>query len=169
MPRVKHVKKAMKDNPVCKKGESYYWWKFMRGPKRYSKTPPRSSQLTQSDKLSRSYAATEALEDMCGEVGAYDQASLSGAVRTVAEEVRNIGEEYEESACNMEEAFPGGSPTIDECREKAEGLDNWADEIEAAADEVDAVERNEGEDDDDSEFEEDMCTPINDVACNCPV
>ena len=39
MPRVHHVKSARKDNPVAKKGESYYWWKFRYGGKRYSKTP----------------------------------------------------------------------------------------------------------------------------------
>ncbi len=48
MPRVTHVKKARKDNPVCKAGESYYWWKFRYGGKRYSLTRPRPSQLTQS-------------------------------------------------------------------------------------------------------------------------
>jgi hypothetical protein len=53
VPKVNFVKAAAKDNRVAKKGESYYWWKFRYGSKHMSKTPPRPSQLTQSDFLSR--------------------------------------------------------------------------------------------------------------------
>jgi len=63
MPRVHHVKKARKDNPVCKAGESYYWWKFAFGSKRYSLTRPRSSQLTQSEFYSELFLLKESLED----------------------------------------------------------------------------------------------------------
>ena len=59
MPRVHFVKSARKDNPAVKKGESYYWWKFRYGGKRYSKTAPKQSQLTQSEFLSRVYALME--------------------------------------------------------------------------------------------------------------
>jgi hypothetical protein len=64
MPRVHHVKKARKDNPVAKVGESYYWWKNFRSPKRFSKTFPKRSQLTGSDKLSRLYGAAEDVSEI---------------------------------------------------------------------------------------------------------
>ncbi len=55
MARAHFVKKARKDNPAAgiKAGDSYYWWKFRRGGKHYSKTAPRPSQLTQSEYLRR--------------------------------------------------------------------------------------------------------------------
>jgi len=49
MPRVHFVKHARKDNDLVKKGESYYWWKFRFTGKCMSKTPPRKSQLTESE------------------------------------------------------------------------------------------------------------------------
>ena len=63
MPRVTFVKSARKDNPVAKKGESYYWWKFRYGGKRYSKTRPRPSQLTQSPYYSQVRSLVEQIED----------------------------------------------------------------------------------------------------------
>ncbi len=66
MPKVTFVKSARKDNPVAKKGESYYWWAFMQGgrggPKRYSKERPKQSQLTQSDFWGAVYSLQEANE-----------------------------------------------------------------------------------------------------------
>jgi len=55
MARATFVKSARKDYPDhgIKKGESYWHWAFMQGgrggAKRYSKTEPRPSQLTQSE------------------------------------------------------------------------------------------------------------------------
>lgn len=59
MARAHFVKKARKDNPAVKAGESYYWWKFRRGPKRYSKERPRPSQLTQSEFYGQVYGLQE--------------------------------------------------------------------------------------------------------------
>lgn len=63
MPRVNYVKKARKDNPAVKAGESYYWWKFRYGGKQYSRTRPRASQLTQSPYLSQVRGLIERIED----------------------------------------------------------------------------------------------------------
>jgi hypothetical protein len=147
MPRVHFVQKAAKDNSVVKKGESYYWWKFRFGGKRFSKTRPRPSQLTPSDKLSRIYAAQEAIEDT--EIPqASDSDSpkdLADAVRDVAqawrdqaEELRSVAEEYEESASNMEEYFQGSSQ-VDEIREKGEQVGSDADEADSQADAIDSI------------------------------
>lgn len=152
MPRVHHVKKAMKDNRVCKKGESYYWWKFRYGGKQYSKTYPRASQLTQSDKLGRIYSAQEAVQDSGQpptDARDYDTPEALATVlrevydvwETAVSELNEVGDEYDESADNKEEYFPG---TGDEIREKAEAVrasaeeaETQAGEFESAADELD--------------------------------
>ena len=48
MAKAHFVNKARKDNPAVQKGESYWWWKFRFGSKRYSATKPTRGQLTQS-------------------------------------------------------------------------------------------------------------------------
>jgi hypothetical protein len=128
MPRVTYVKKARKDHPAggIKKGDSYYWWKFRYGGKRFSRTPPRQSQLTNSDKLSRVYAAQESVEDAMGESALPDD--WRGAVEDAANEVREVGEEYQESCDNIRDQFTD-SPTADECEEKAEACESVASEM----------------------------------------
>lgn len=65
MASVTFVKKAMKDYPDhgIKKGESYYWWKFRFGGKHYSRTPPRQSQLTQSEFWGTVWGTQEGIDD----------------------------------------------------------------------------------------------------------
>ena len=63
MARAHFVKKARKDNPAVKAGESYWWWQFRHGPKRYSATRPRPSQLTQSAHYSAIRSIVEQVED----------------------------------------------------------------------------------------------------------
>ena len=73
MPRVNSVEKARKSPGTCpkcskkiEKGASYIHWKFRYGGKRIRCTicpRPRQSELTNSDKLSRCYAAGEASSD----------------------------------------------------------------------------------------------------------
>ena len=128
MPRVHHVKKARKDNPAVKKGEPYYWWKFAYSPKRFSKTRPRASQLTQSDKLSRYYEAQETIDDLDAQG---DITEIIETLQEVAEEVRQIGEEYQESADNIRDYFEESS-TADECEEKVGYCESTADSIEEA-------------------------------------
>lgn len=163
MPRVHYVKKARKDNSAVKAGEPYFWWKFRHGGKHCSKTQPRPSQLTQSDKLSRAYAASERLDDLCEDAINMDKDSIVNDINEVAEEVRTISDEYNESADNMECVFTGGNPTIDECREKADGLEGWADEIEQAASEVESLE------DDEDDFADQVVNVIEGVSGGCPI
>ncbi len=128
MPRVHHVKKARKDNPVVLKGQPYYWWKFAYSPKRYSNTRPRPSQLTQSDKLSRYYEAQETVDDIDTKEHYLD---IVIVLEEVAENVREIGEEYQESANNIREHF-SESGTADECEEKCYMCEGTATSIEEA-------------------------------------
>ena len=130
---------AAKDYPHkgIKKGDTYFYWQLYKQPKQMSLTRPRASQLTGSDKLSRVYAAGEDLEDVVGEADSLE--SIVEALNTAAEAVREVAEEYGESADNMEQAFPNGSPTIDMCRENQDSLAAYADELESAASDVEGL------------------------------
>lgn len=144
MPKVHFVKSARKDNKVAKAGEPYYWWSFRSGGKHYSKTSPRRSQLTQSDKLGRAYELSERLEDIERDAE-WDKESLQEAVegavevlQQAAEEVRELADEYRESAENIRNSF-SESPTADDCEEKADNLDSWVEEIESAQQELESI------------------------------
>ncbi len=128
MPRANFVKAARKDNPVCKKGESYWWWKPMvggrGGAKRYSKTQPTRSQLTQSDFLGSLYR----IEDESFK-GVEDAEGL----KAVAEEIRELGTEQQEKYDNMPEGLQQGD-TGQTIEERAQGCETWAEEIDSIAD-----------------------------------
>lgn len=141
MPRVTFVKSARKDNAVCKKGESYYWWKFRHGGKRYSLTTPKRGQLTQSDYLGQLY---ELFDDMEGRfegppdldsVTRFSEAqdlidSMASDFENVrdeiADEIEALGEEQQEKLDNMLEYFPGGNELLDE---RIEACSTMADAI----------------------------------------
>ena len=106
MPRVHFVKKARKDNPVAKKGESYFWWKHAFGPKRFSKTRPRTSQLKQG-KNAAFYAALEAAEDAIN--AAADIDDVSAVKDTLMEELESVKDEYQEGLDAMPEQLQWGS------------------------------------------------------------
>jgi len=174
MPRVNHVKKARKDNPVCKKGESYYWWKFRFGGKKYSLTYPKQSQLTQSPYLSVIYDC----QDLWGEIT--DPTSIEAAewdreyvvtwlgqvadsMDGVAENLRELVDRYEESASNQEEYF-SGSEHIDnlreagsECEQTCDEIDNMVSEVRSAADEIEVLEMPDKDDFDDEEEWQEQC------------
>ncbi len=145
MPRVHYVKKARKDNSAVKKGEPYYWWKFRYAGKRCSRTRPRPSQLTQSDKLARYYEAQEAIEDTDAHG---DIQELIDTLNEQAEDIRVIGEEYQESADNIREHFES-SEVADDCEEKSymceatadniQGTVSSLEDIELGPDDIDAV------------------------------
>jgi hypothetical protein len=60
--------------------------------------------------------------------------------RAIAEEaaqgIREAGEMYVESADNMESGFGTSTYVSDEIREKGEGCEGWADDIESAVDDI---------------------------------
>lgn len=133
MAKVHFVKAARKDNPVAKKGESYFWWKPMvggrGGAKRYSKERPSRSQLTQSDFLSSLYG----IED-----GDMANAQSPEDFRGVAEALRELGQEQQEKYDNMPEGLQQGD-TGQMIEERASGCESWADEIDQRADELETA------------------------------
>lgn len=133
MAKVTFVKSARKDNPVAKKGESYYWWKPMvggrGGAKRYSKERPSRSQLTQSEFLSTLYG----IED-----GDMASAQTPEDFKAVAEALRELGEEQQGKYDNMPEGLQQGD-TGQMLEERAQGCESWADEIDQRADELETA------------------------------
>ncbi len=132
MPRVHLVKAAAKDNPVAKKGESYHWWKPRYGGKRYSKTPPRPSQLTTSDFLSRQME----LEERVGDLRADTFEDLKSEVESICEEIRMLGEEQDEKLNNMPDSLQQ-SPTGELLEGRASACEDWASELEGVDLDVD--------------------------------
>lgn len=119
MPRVHFVKKARKDNPAVNAGESYWWWKFRFAGKRYSKTRPRRSQLTQSSFLSTLYDLEDALPDEMTEAEAEE---LTVALEDLSEECWN-------SLNNMPEHLQDTSSSGELLQDRIDSLDSWIGEI----------------------------------------
>jgi len=127
MPKVTHVKAARKDNPVCKKGESYYWWKFPYGPKLCSSTYPKRSQLTQSDFFSQMYNIEDEVIARFNEAG--DVEELRGMVEDAVEQIGELGEECCEKLDNMPESLQDG-PTGELLQSRSDECESMADELE---------------------------------------
>lgn len=148
MARVHHVKKARKDNPVAKKGESYYWWKprvnGRGGAIRYSKTYPSRSQTTQSEFLSAAYDIADASIPGCENADGF---------RAVAEEIRTLGQEQQDKFDNMPEGLQQGD-TGQLLEERAYECESWADELDRIADELGDGEPA-GDDDENGDDEDD--------------
>ena len=125
MPRVTHVKSARKDNPVCKRGESYYWWKFRYGGKRYSLTHPKPSQLTQSAYYGTLYAIQEEIEA----TGLSDVDDWESLTENVTSQLEDLGQETQESLDNMPESLQY-SPTGELLQERIDAVDGAISEIE---------------------------------------
>lgn len=132
MARATFVKSARKDNPVVKKGEPYYWWKFRYGGMHYSKLPPRPSQLTGSPFLSAIYGALESLEDLKPPL---DRESAAEALRFAAEEIEQAGTEQEDNLQNMPDGLQQGETGLmmeqraSDAAELAQNLNDFADQL----------------------------------------
>jgi hypothetical protein len=125
MPRVHHVKKARKDNPVCKAGGSYYWWKFRYGGKRYSLTYPKQSQLTQSPY----YANLYDLQDTIADSECSDESEFESLRDQVAESLQEFGQECQDSLDNMPDSLQY-SPTGELLQERIDACDSAVSEVE---------------------------------------
>jgi hypothetical protein len=135
MPRVTHVKSARKANSVAAVGESYYWWKFRYGGKRYSATYPRPGQLTQSAFYGPVYDLVDQVNNATIEnVDDFEsfRDEISSAVQDICDECQgsldNMPESLQESptgellqnrvnACESAISEIGGMEAPDEWRE----------------------------------------------------
>jgi len=156
MPRV-HRRKAAKNYPEdgIKKGDIYYTWKFRwRRPCRSLKRP-RPSQLTQSEFLGQAYSLQEQVEDMESPAlseGEDGVSNFADNLRTIADEVRSLGEEQADKVYNMPESLQE-SETADLLNQRNEACESLSDEIEQAADEISSMDASACEDDEDLQSE----------------
>jgi len=157
MPRVHYVKKARKDNPAVKAGEPYFWWKFRYGGKRYSKTRPRNSQLTQSAYFSSVYSLQEYVEDFELE----DPTDMETLVDEVRSQIEDLRDETQSSLDNMPESLQY-SPTGELLQERVDALDNveseldYIDEFDFDEEEFDEPEPDPEDYDDDEDYQSDL-------------
>jgi hypothetical protein len=157
MPRVNHVKRARKDNPVCKKGESYYWWQFAFSSKSFSLTRPRPSQLTRSAYYSPLCAAQEQVEDAtCDSVDSLTECR-DGAVSTL-EEMRD---EQEEKIQNMSEHGLEYTPSGEMIQERYDALEEAISELENI--DCDLEDYDEDSEEDEESFQEAFSTTKDEI------
>lgn len=144
MARIYYVKKARKARGACdscgneiEAGQGYKWVAVRpSGPRsslemrRHTTCPSwRPSELSFS-KMRGIYAAQEAFDD---ESGSWEhETDVQASLEAFAEAVREVAEEYRESATNIEDGFGHATYVSDELNEKADALDGWADEVESA-------------------------------------
>lgn len=172
MPRVytKTANKGAKKARNCTRchqpieaGQKFYQWcpRATRSGSGYNRFrhvacgSPRQSELYPFNKLAPLW---DAQADADGEitlvsVDERDHASaleaIKATVQTVADAARSVGEEYGESADNIESGFGHETYQSSELREKADALEAWADELEQwepAQDEPDLSEFDDPED-----------------------
>ena len=100
----------------------------------------RQSDLKSSDKLSRAYAVVEMFEDSAfdDEKPIESLQDLSSLLDDACSQIQEISDEYNESADNIEEHF-SETDQSSECREKAENLDSWRDDLETHQSEIDST------------------------------
>jgi hypothetical protein len=143
-------------------GTPYKWVKIKSGPyggrtlRRHAGCPPwKQSELTTS-KMAGIYAAQEDFEASAG--SCESAGDFSDLMSTFADAVREVASEYEESADNIEEGFGHETYVSSELREKAEQLNDWADNCDESFDEVPECEHpdlEEGQSEDECEHCED--------------
>lgn len=164
MPRVNSVKRCRKSPGSCgkcgkkiAKGKPYIWWKFRYGGKRVrcDECPrPRASELINSPKLSAIQAARESIEDAVASFRSdHDFDALHSALEDAAESVREVAEEYRESAQNIEDGFGHSTSQSDELNERGDAVEAGADHIDDVASRLEEFDEDaeENETDDDRE------------------
>lgn len=165
-------------------GDPYVWIKHRYGGKqiRCASTSCvfRDSDLTTSSKLATVYDLRDNLIEDISKWEGDDADALRSLLSEASEAIREVAGEYEESADNIEQHFPSGSPTSEACREQAENLNGWADELEGAEIEDWEPEVEEGDEEDEEEvrdsqgrtkeeWAEAQRETADDVASGCPV
>lgn len=135
------------DEVLIHKGQPYYWWAFMNGPKYYSLERPKPSQLTQSDYLQTLYRIQEEIEEADGTLTSKEEfEDFKEDIKSRLEELRD---EQEEKRSNMPEHLQDvGSGEL--LQERFDALDSAIDEIEN----IDLEDRDEEEYPDDEEGDE---------------
>lgn len=154
MPKVHFVKKARKDNPVAKRGESYYWWQFAFSRRSFSKTRPRRSQLTRSDFLGQMYDLEDEIQAF--EVDGESLDTVEDWISNTVDSLRTLADEQEEKLYNMPDQL--------QYSETGELLQERAECTNAVADDLENVVIPDIEDLDDEEIEMELEELVGDIA-----
>jgi len=123
------------DPLFCKKGDTYYWWKFQNSPKRYSLTPPKPSQLTQNPFYQAVYSIAESIDAL--DINSFESESdMESFKEETIGEIEEIVAELDEKISNME-SYDGlsESPACELLRERLDAVQQWQNDI----DNVDAT------------------------------
>lgn len=115
------------DTILIAKGESYYWWQFKGGGKRYSKTQPKPSQLTQNSFYQQTLGWQEQLEEWTAD----NPEDIEGMLDDFKSEVESLRDEYEEKRSNMEDNNLLETPSGEIVNERYEALDEYYNELDA--------------------------------------
>lgn len=150
MPRIHFVKKARKKTPVCKKGESYYWWKNRMpgqaaGVKRYSKEAPKPSQTCGNPFYSSIYAIQEDMDAWTAE----SMNDLQSLRDDCVGQIQELLDETQEKHDNMPDGLQQG-PSGELLQERVDALQQWIDALEGVdldGDTDEELEREENETD----------------------
>ena len=135
MPKVNHVKSARKDNPVAKKGEPYYWWAFRFSGKRYSKTYPKRSQLTQSAFLQTLYDLEDSISDRFANLTTMDE--VEEAKSSLSEEIEDLMNETQDSLDAMPDHLQESSTSGELLQERIDALESWISDLDSVDLELD--------------------------------
>lgn len=178
MPRVytKTANKGAKRTRNCtacrqpiEAGQRFYQWcpratRSGTGQNRFRHVAcgsPRQSELYPFNKLAPLWDAQADAEGAIHLVAVSDRdyetalADVKEQVQAVADAARSVGEEYNESAQNIEDGFGHETYQSAELREKGEALEDWANDLESWDPTQDAPDLDEFDDLDDSLDEDD--------------
>ena len=136
MAKVHFVKKSRKEyvdnltGETIKAGESYYWWAFRYQPKQISKTPPKSSRLTQSEFLQAVYRIQEEIDVLTAADTIIDQ------LDNIKNEIKSLKEETEDKIGNIPDNLQRGS-TTKLLQSRVDSLQGWFDKFDNIDTEID--------------------------------
>lgn len=120
------IPKNKEDKILIAKGESYYWWAFKNGGKHFSKTPPKASQLTQSNYLSQLYD----IQDRINEIQVDSWEDLESIIDEFKNDLESLKDETQGSLDNMPESLQS-SPTGELLQERIDSLENAISEFDS--------------------------------------
>lgn len=122
---VKSSRKEYKDSftgETVGVGESYYWWAFRFQPRKVSKTPPKPSQLTQSEFWQTVYGIQEKIEDMVANETIADQ------LGSIKDDVETLKDETGDKVNNIPDNLQN-SQTAELLQFRVDSLQEWYDNL----------------------------------------
>lgn len=117
------------NDPIfCKKGDTYWTWKFLKGGTHYSLRQPRPSQLTQSEFHSTILSIQETIDDM--EVSHFpDMDSMESFRQDIEDQIGYLLESLEEKESNLSGSSMEHLPVYELITERMEAVDQWQQDV----------------------------------------